>query len=274
MEDFGFTDFSDTSQFDVDSQFMDFSDSQCIDFSDVPQNQSFTTNTTKDTKYDSDYSHATIEYYRAARLRKMDPITMDDVDTSTAFEFKWMWDPYTGERSSKQDPYGSLWFNPNSLIRHFYVNRLAELWNESVQHLDGLYAGYYGDGLGSGEDIFIQGRGHHPERYLFRIPIINCYLSKDHKESFITMGPKLTQEEIALIESLAEKTGDQYRNLYGHPRPSAVNLKYFYDQALSQNPIMNKQDETMFRENNITDPVQRKDQLNRRAVDTLKAMVG
>jgi hypothetical protein len=53
--------------------------------------------------------------------------------------------------------------------------------------------------VGSGENINIIGRGECPEKYLFRLPIIDCYLEKDYNKSIITMGPKLTIEEITAL---------------------------------------------------------------------------
>ena len=67
------------------------------------------------------------------------------------------------------------------------------------------YEGYYGDLVGAGEDIMIQCRGTYPERYLFRLPISNCYLKKNQKLSIITMGPKLTEREICLLDRLLNK---------------------------------------------------------------------
>src|SRR5947209_5077955 len=65
------------------------------------------------------YNHRTMEFYRVARLRKMDPIIYQDLDDRSAFVFADEWDPYTGERLGK-DPYGPFYFNPDNLIRYFY----------------------------------------------------------------------------------------------------------------------------------------------------------
>jgi hypothetical protein len=189
----------------------------------------------KSPKYDIAFSKYTTETYRVLRLRKMDPITLQDLDEKTSFEFPYMWDPYTGERLGK-DPFGSLWFDPNSLIHFFYKNRLNNLWDNETDESNGYYSGSWGDGLGCGDEMFIQSRGHFPERYLFRLPIIDCYLTNDHKESIITMGPKLTSDEIKQIEELAKLTGNSYKQMFGKNRPSLQTIKKLYDVAIDPTP--------------------------------------
>ena len=70
----------------------------------------------------------------------------------------------------------SLYFDPNTLIHYFYINRLKNLWiDESIE--DGnYYQGHYGYAVGNGPDFEIKGRGKHPDWYLFRLPIIDCYM--------------------------------------------------------------------------------------------------
>ncbi len=45
--------------------------------------------------------------------------------------------------------------------------------------------------------------------HLFRLPIIDCYLPKEFNYSVITMGPKLTDLEINLIQNIID---DYYKN--------------------------------------------------------------
>ena len=221
----------------------------------------------KSNLYEQDFAHDTLEYYKAMLVRKMDPITMQEIDPKTAFEFKYMWDPYTGERTVT-DPYGSLWFDPNILIKFFHTNRLNELWVEPKDETDGYYQGYYADALGRGSNMYIQSRGFHPERYLFRLPIVNCYLTKDHNESIITMGPVLTNEEITKIDDLAAQTGDLYKQMYRVQRPNLALIKYYYDEAISMTP-------TIINECNDKDNLQSfYDKANRIAVDKLKVIRG
>ncbi len=201
------------------------------------QNSSFQEPTVLNYKkdYDKDYEERTTEYYKTLRLRKMDPFINIDLEDDDAFKFEYMWDPYTGERKEK-DPFGSLYFDPDSLIHYFYINRLKNLWTEPSDENGGYYQGYYDMLVGSGENINIIGRGECPEKYLFRLPIIDCYLEKDYNKSIITMGPKLTIEEVKLIDNLASKNPDNYRKMFKKPRPSLYKMKKYYDIAISSNP--------------------------------------
>jgi hypothetical protein len=188
--------------------------------------------------YDKNYSHTTLEYYKAIRLRKMDPITMNDINTNNVFEFKFMWDPYTGERLG-EDPIGPLYFEPENLIKYYYTNRLNGLWVDPIDNSNGYYEGYYDDNIGCGEEMFINGRGYFSEKYLFRLPIIDCYLTNDHKNSIITMGPKLTDKEIILIEELANKQPENYKKKFGKNKPNLIDIKKLYDQAIFKLPKIN-----------------------------------
>lgn len=221
--------------------------------------------------YKRQYAHDTSEYYKALRVRKMDPITLIELDSEISFEYKFMWDPYTGD-ILEPDPHGSLWFDPNVLIKYFHTNRLNQLWVEPKDEQNGYFEGYYDVALGCGSEIYIQSRGHHPERYLFRLPIIDCYLTSDHKGSVITMGPILSDEDIALIDSLAAKTTDLYKKTYGVHRPSLTRIKYLYDQALSMTPNieMYENDETL----KDVDTQSLYEKANRNAVDQLKKIKG
>ncbi len=190
------------------------------------------------------YNSHTTHYYKTLRQTKRDPITNDLVDEKLAFRFKYRWDPYTGERLD-EDPYGPLLFDCDNLIKHFYETRLNNLWVKPVDDGAGFQLeGYYDDGLGAGEEFHIQSRGHHPERYCFRLPIPDCYLSVDHTDKFITFGPKLTDQEIEEIEKLANKSSSNYRKAYGKNRPSLTQMKRFYDAAISQRPEVTVPDGT------------------------------
>ena len=183
--------------------------------------------------YNINYAHKTVEYYKNLRKVKIDPITDKIVTDDCCFKFYDQWDPYTGERKGA-DPYGPLYFDPDTLIKYFYSNRLRKLWVDPIDEATGYYQGYYDDGVGGGEDFLIEGRGHHPEWYLFRLPIIDCYLTTDHKDQVITFGPKLTDEEIMNIEKEAEKNPGNYIKNYGKPRPQLSLLKHYYDEAIKK----------------------------------------
>jgi len=184
---------------------------------------------------DQNYEDRTTEYYKTLRIRKMDPLINIDLDDDTSFKFKYMWDPYTGERK-ESDPFGPLYFDADSLIHYYYVNRLKNLWNEPVDDINGFYEGYYDMLLGSGNNINIHSRGECPEKYLFRIPIIDCYLEKDYNKSIITMGPRLTDEEAKEIDTIAQKHPLNYKAMFSKTRPSLYKMKKYYDEAINDNP--------------------------------------
>lgn len=174
------------------------------------------------------------------RKNKIDPILLIPLPLcektdKEIFSFKYKWNPYNGERSSQCDNNGPLCFDPSALIHYFYTNRLNHLWNK--QHYDNtfnLIEGYYGDALGNGPDFDVVGRGKHSDWYLFRLPILDEYLHKDHCQQAVTMGPKLTDEEIQEIFTLSKKYGKHYKQTYGRRRPNIVKMKKIYEDAISK----------------------------------------
>lgn len=182
-----------------------------------------------------EYDKETVQKYRILRKMKMDPITLMELDNDQCFKFKYKWDPYTGERL-EEDNDGALCFDPDILIKHFYTKRLDKLWVAPIDETQGYYEGYYDDCVGAGEQFYISGRGPHPEWYIFRLPIIDCYLTKDHNKQYITLGPKLTDEEIKEIEEKANLKPNNYKNLFGNSRPSIIEMKRLYDISISKEP--------------------------------------
>ena len=188
------------------------------------------------------YDHTTREKYKACRHRKMDPILLVDLEDQYAFKFKYKWDPYTGERlldkNGKwiEDENGPLCFDPDVLIKNYFVKRLDKLWVKPSDDQNGYYEGYYDDSVGAGSDFYLSGRGYHPEWYIFRIPIIDCYLTEDHNNQYITFGPKLTDDEINELEKLANLRPNNYKQMYGYTRPSLLLMKKLYDNAISKTP--------------------------------------
>jgi hypothetical protein len=212
--------------------------------------------------YKENYNDTTTEFYRVMRQRKINVITQDDdnfFNTNNAFMYNNMWDPYTGEITGI-DPYGPLYFHPNDLIHYFYIKRLQGLWNEPLDEKDGYFAGYYGELLGT--DLYIEGRGSYTDLYLFRLPIVDCYLQTNHDYSIITMGPILTDTDIKKIDTLASLYyKNDYVNNYKTKLPSLMEMKQLYEQAISSNP------DTSTVELCYTN---KKDIANRNAVDKLK----
>lgn len=223
-------------------------------------------------KKEPEYDHDTRERYRVLRKRKMDPIIYIELHDDYAFKFKYRWDPYTGERLD-DDKDGPLCFDPDILIKYFYTKRLDKLWVAPSDEHNGLYQGYYDDGVGAGEDFFLTARGHHPEWYIFRLPILDCYLTKDHNKQFITFGPKLTDEEIIEIEKLANLRPNNYKNQFGQNRPSLTLIKKLYDNAISRTPSLGE-DHSDSNDNSIQSLSQTYNQINRSCVDSLIKIKG
>ena len=218
-----------------------------------------------------EFDNDTIEKYRVLRMRKMDPMTHTELSDEHAFKFKYKWDPYTGERL-ESDPDGPLYFDPDVLIRHFYSGRLNKLWVEEYDEGEdgGYYQGYYDEGVGAGENFYVHTKGDHPEWYLFRLPLIDCYLTKDHNKQIITVGPKLTNDELQEIENLAQLRPDNYYTLFQRDRPSLLEIKRIYDLAItSEPPIENR--ELLSDNGQLSEEYNR---INRIAVDQLVNMYG
>lgn len=169
-----------------------------------------------------EYDTTTTEKYRIMRLYKVDPIMNEEIPKHLIFEFKYTWNPITGKRETV-DNYGSLCFNALNLYQYFFSNRYNGLWYPSKDQ----YQGYYGDLVGSGDNIVINGK-YYPEKYLYRLPIIDCYLKKSHNHSIITMGPILTDDEINQIDILTSN--------YRINKPTLKILKECYDQAINDCP--------------------------------------
>lgn len=217
-----------------------------------------------------DYDESTTEKYRVLRSRKMDPISYVPLDEKFSFKFSYKWDPYTGERSTEKDPNGPLCFDPDILIKHFHTKRIDKLWVNPKDDNGGYYQGYYDDGVGAGEEFYVGGRGHHPEWYLFRLPIIDCYLTKSNNTQFITFGPKLTDAEVKEIQEIANRRPDNYKRQFGYNRPSIVEMKKLYDIAI--NPKPNWPDFTDYQTDEPKEIIYAK--MNRKAVDILNQMRG
>lgn len=177
-----------------------------------------------------------LDNYKKFRINKIDPILLIELPLTSMtindlFKFEWKWDPYTGERLNIKDNDGPLYFDPNSLINYFYLNRLNNLWTNGYYLENDFIQGYYGDALGKFPYFEIKGRGIHPEWYLFRLPISDCYLHKNHNRQTITMGPILTNEEIKKIYNLAKKCNN-FKTIYNYKLPDLVYIKKLYDFAV------------------------------------------
>ena len=208
------------------------------------------------------FDRKTEVYYKNMRKVCEDPIICERVQDGYCFYNKW--DPYTGQILEK-DPFGPLVFDPDSLIHTWYTMRLNNLWIEPSDEEGGYYEGYYGEGVGAGENFYISGRGNHPEWNLFRLPIIDCYLTDDHNHQFVTMGPKISDEELIKIYKQAEN--NVYR--FGKKRPNLIKMKYLYEQAISERPELHISDDDICNMSEEELKIARSKQ-NRKAIDKLK----
>jgi hypothetical protein len=177
------------------------------------------------------YDKTTSETYRIKRLYKIDPIYNSEIETKLIFEFKHKWNPYNGIRE-EIDIIGPLCFNAINLYDYYYINRFKGLWTPPQDGFQGIY----GDIVGSGKCLTIKSRGSYPEKYLFRLPIIDCYLPLKNNLSIVTMGPELTENEISQIDDIIMK----YHPKKNNPRFTSLTLlKYYYDRSLDILPDSN-----------------------------------
>ena len=186
-----------------------------------------------------DFNKTTTETYRVMRYMCIDPITHEKVPPNLDFTFDYMWDPITGDRIDL-DPYGGFHFNVLNLAMNFYYNRLRMLWTDG-ETIDGIkYEGYYGDALCSGEDLYVSSRGISKHMHLFRLPIIDCYLTKDFNYSITTMGPKLTNEEIDKIQNIIDvyyKNNKKIKKIYSKLDNNQINNNQINNNLINNNLI-------------------------------------
>lgn len=174
------------------------------------------------------YDKTTTEHYRTRRLYRVDPLTDNPVPEHLAFEYGHKWNPVTGERT-EIDEIGPLVFDAVNLYNYYYVNRYKGLWYPA----EGGFQGRYGDCLGKTNQIIDKGIIH-PERYLFRLPIIDCYLSPSSNSfSLITMGPELTDDEIDMIDKIVCAHHPMRKTNGFIPLKE---IKRYYDLALENRP--------------------------------------
>jgi len=174
------------------------------------------------------YDKMTNETYRIKRLYKIDPILDNEIPKELIFEFKYKWNPYNGIRE-KIDDIGPLCFNAINLYDYYYINRYKGLWTPPQDGFQGIY----GDMVGCSKNVTVKSRGTYPEKYLFRLPIIDCYLPLIHNLSIVTMGPELLEQEISEIDMIITKLHPKKTN---SKFASLTMLKYYYDRALDISP--------------------------------------
>jgi len=258
---FQYDNYDDTNDSDISVDFSNITIDVNIKQNTIPSSQNVTQNNIP-------FDTLTSEFYRVTRKRKLDPITQVEINDEHAFIFPYKWDPYTGERSGV-DSNGPLYFDPDVLIKYFYTNRLRKLWVKPIEDRTGAYEGYYDDGVGAGADFHLVGRGHHPEWYLFRLPIMDCYLTKDHNQQYITFGPTLQINEIIEIEKKAELRPNNYRKMFGKQRPSLTKMRELYDIAIAVEPPIEIDNKNDYNSEQLMEMYAKK---NRMAIDELVGM--
>lgn len=189
-------------------------------------------------EYIKKYDKYTTCYYKAHRFKKTDPIDDTQLSYYTGFAYKYIWDPYTGDIVKHngikvEDPFGPLYFSPSNIVQNIFYKRLMNLWESPIYDETGTYEGYYGDNVGAGNMFELHGRGSHAERYLFRLPIVDCYLPENHDLNIVTMGPILDDDDIDVIDGLMKKETLHIYSQIG----SLKRLKKIYDVAISSNPL-------------------------------------
>ena len=175
--------------------------------------------------------------YKHFRINKIDPLLLENLPfngmkNNDIFKFEYKWNPYSGVRLNEKDINGPLYFDPNALIHYFYTNRLNNLWINGYYQNEDFIQGHYGDALGKYPDFEIRGRGKHPEWYLFRLPIIDCYLENNNYSQAVTMGPILTDNEIKKIYRMSKRYKIYFQEMYGYKRPNLIKFKQIYDKAV------------------------------------------
>jgi hypothetical protein len=208
-----------------------------------------------------EYDKTTIETYRINRLLSIDPILNEKISEELNFKFKDKWDPLTGIRTTI-DEIGPLCFNAGNVYKFYMKNRTNGLWNPPTNDNTGYFQGYYGDLVGSGINININSRGSFPEKYLFRLPIVDCYLSKNHNHSLVTMGPILSDAEINEIDYIIA-----YKSTLKNQLKLSL-IKKWYDKAITDDIDYNK----LRNKYNLISERDIKDKYNRKYVDKLVAV--
>ena len=213
-----------------------------VNFKDIPEKEE------KVNKFDK----ITTETYIVKRRLQRCALVDKEIPYTCKFSFKYMWNPLNGERCGI-DKIGPLYFNVIELYNYYFTNRYNGLWTPSTYDsvLKQLYEGYYGDLVGSGKDIKINSRGFHPDKYLFRLPINDCYLYEDHNHSVVTMGPLLTDEEIIEIDRIILSLSPQYKQLVKSYITLSA-MKAMYDNAIDENPDVDKLNTWVNNNNNVS----------------------
>jgi len=167
-------------------------------------------------------------FYINNRINKECPLSFDTIENGYSFEN--IWNPFTGEFINIKDPFGPLICDPDYLIYYFYSNRLKYIYTPGSFNS----TGYLGDAIGKYPEFNIPGRGNHPEWYLFRLPINDCYIDTKCIK-YVTMGPVLSKEQILEIYNLA-KNNNTYFDKFNNNLPDIPKLYDLYHKVIYECP--------------------------------------
>lgn len=188
-----------------------------------------------DNNYEKNYNDDTITYIDN-RVEKECPLSCDTMTDDNAFKYPYIWNALTGEIEGK-DPHGPLYFNPAWIYRYIHSNILNGLW----LNIEGC-AGQHDVYLGRGQDFVRPNKIPEPNRYIFRVPIQDCYCLHDHNDSLFTLSPKLTDDDVQEIDRLIQEYNmDEVSGIY-NDNTTLSKLKELYDIALNPYPSMKSED--------------------------------
>jgi hypothetical protein len=167
-------------------------------------------------------------FYIKNRINNICPLSLEQIERG--YKVDTIWNPFTGIFTNLLDPFGPISFDTDYLIYFFYTNRLRHIY------VHGSYntSGHLGDAIGQYPNFKIPGRGSHPEWYLFRLPLTDCYTEKNNLK-YVTMGPELTRNDIIEIYniSLHNKT---YEKKFNKKIPNIVKLFDIYYTVVNKCP--------------------------------------
>ena len=229
--------------------------------------------------YDKMFDDET-QRYREFRNNHQDPVTYQEMKNKKSFKFKYVWDCYTGERIGV-DPYGPLYLSPVTILRTILSKILLGLWTE----IEGCMP-MYGENIGVSKKFNNTSRGPQPEKYVFRIPIQDCYLhrgSDKRGKSVHTLGPELTDDELLEINNLIGKYWSDDPYIADLPKSALkiLELRKLYDVAIDPKPTNDIEalplclrDRYLRTFTNGTIDIDHNEYINRIAVEEIKKMIG
>lgn len=184
--------------------------------------------------YTEKYDENTLEYLEL-RKSKTCPLTFEDIDEDKAFKYYNKWNPITGEILD-EDEHGPLYFDPVALYMFFLNN----VMNHLLLNIEGgIY--YNNETIGIGKDFNNGKRGSYKEKYVFRLPIDDCYCTEGFDNKIPTMGPVLNDAEIIHIDELINAyyyDNDDIKKNY-KDSTKLYEIKRLYDIAIDDDPSFN-----------------------------------